>query len=61
MPAVIVSDVPRQIGRSSKDRRVYLRLRFSQGPAFHYEEHLGALDRHFGDVTLVDDYVLIPR
>jgi len=59
MPMITGDDIPRQVRRSDEDRRVNVRLRFSQGPALHYEEHLGALDRDFSDVTLVNDDLLI--
>ena len=59
MPAIIGNDIPRQVRGSDKDGRVNVRLRFSQGPALHNEEHLGALDRNLSDVTLVDDDLLI--
>jgi hypothetical protein len=36
-----------------------VRLRFPQGPALHYKEHLGALDRNFGDFTPVGDDLLV--
>jgi len=59
MPVVTGDDIPRQVTRSCEDGRVDVRLRFPQGPALHYKEHLGALDRNLSDVTLVDDDLLI--
>ena len=59
MLAAFENDIPRQVGCSEKDRRINVRLRFPQGPALHYEEHLGALDGDFSDVALVNDDLLV--
>ena len=55
----LCGDIPRQVGGSNKDRRVDVRLRFPHGPALHNKEHLGTLDRDFGDFTLVNDDLLV--
>ena len=59
MSTISGDDIPRQVRGSGEDRRVNVRLRFPQGPALHYQEHLGALNRNLSDVTLVDDDLLI--
>ena len=59
MPAITGNGIPRQMRSSDEDRRVNVRLQFTQGPTLHYQEHLGALDRNLSDVTLVDDDLLI--
>jgi len=59
VPVISGNDIPRQVGCSDKNSRVNVRLRFPQGPALHYKEHLGALDRNLSDITLVNDDLLI--
>ena len=54
-----LDDIPRQISCSGKDRRIDVRLQFPQGPALHYKEHLGTLDRHFSDFALISNHILV--